>query len=69
MTLYYAEVTDAMRGGRGGGLVEEGEMIDVVELSVEETRKLIMDESVNRPVGMLFALQWFFMNKWQKAAL
>ena len=66
MTLFYAEVTDAMRVGKGGGLEEEGELIDVVDKTVEEGRLLILDDSVNRPGGMLFALQWFFATKWQK---
>nr|KAG5714435.1 hypothetical protein BaRGS_006881 [Batillaria attramentaria] len=50
-TLFYAEVTDAMRVGKGGGLPEEGELIDVVETSVDRGREIILDETVNRPVG------------------
>lgn len=64
-TLFYAEVTDAMRVGKGGGLEEEGELIDVIDMAVEEGRKLILDDSVSRPVGLMFALQWFFATKWQ----
>ncbi|CAL1534619.1 unnamed protein product [Lymnaea stagnalis] len=60
VTLFYAEVTDEMRVGKGGGLPEEGELIEVIELSVEETRRLILDETVNREPVMLLALQWFF---------
>ena len=30
------QVTDEMRKGAGGGLVAEGELIEVVEISVEE---------------------------------
>ncbi|KAL8594374.1 hypothetical protein ACOMHN_032961 [Nucella lapillus] len=67
--LFYAEVTDKMREGKGGGLEEEGEMIEVVHMPVEEGRKLIFDETVNRPSGLLFALQWFFVTKWQKFAM
>ncbi|XP_076443074.1 uridine diphosphate glucose pyrophosphatase NUDT14-like isoform X1 [Babylonia areolata] len=65
-TLFYAEVTDAMQVGKGGGLAEEGEMIEVVHMSVEEGQKLIFDETVNRPSGLLFGLMWFFSTKWQK---
>ncbi|XP_070181971.1 uridine diphosphate glucose pyrophosphatase NUDT14-like isoform X1 [Littorina saxatilis] len=65
--LFYADVTDAMKVGTGGGLEEEGELIEVVDMTVVEGRQLILDESVNRPVGMLFALQWFFANKWPRS--
>ena len=74
VTLFYAEVTDAMKVSHGGGLALEGELIDVVELSIEETRNLIFDESANREPCLLLALQWFFfeiypqMEKmWKKA--
>lgn len=63
MTLYFAEVTDAMRVSKGGGLVEEGEMIDVVDIPVSEAMKFVMDDDVNKPVGMMFAVLWFFQNK------
>ncbi|BFZ11562.1 hypothetical protein BsWGS_14601 [Bradybaena similaris] len=64
VNLYYAEVTDAMRIGRGGGLASEGEMIEVVEMSVSEARQLILDEGVNREAGFMFALLWFIHNIW-----
>ena len=43
----------------GGGLESEGEMIEVVEMSFDDGRKLILDDSVNRPAGLLFAIQWY----------
>lgn len=64
MNLYYAEVTDAMRIGKGGGLASEGELIEVLEMSVAEARQLILDEDVNREAGFMFALLWFIHNIW-----
>jgi UDP-sugar diphosphatase len=43
-TMYFAEVTDSMRVSKGGGLVEEGEMIDVVDIPVSEAMKFVMDD-------------------------
>ena len=60
VTLYYAEITDAMRVSYGGGQANEGEQIEVVELSIKETRNLILDESINREPCLLVALHWFF---------
>ncbi|XP_078674342.1 uridine diphosphate glucose pyrophosphatase NUDT14-like isoform X1 [Branchiostoma floridae x Branchiostoma belcheri] len=62
-TLFYAEVTDDMRVSAGGGLKEEGELIDVVELPLADSRKFIMDTSINRPGLLLFAFMWFYDTK------
>ncbi|XP_041469627.1 uridine diphosphate glucose pyrophosphatase NUDT14-like isoform X2 [Lytechinus variegatus] len=62
-TLFYAEVTDQMKVSSGGGLVEEGEMIEVIDLSRQEAFKCIMDESIAKPCGMMFAFTWFFFMK------
>ncbi|XP_059156287.1 uridine diphosphate glucose pyrophosphatase NUDT14-like isoform X2 [Physella acuta] len=64
--LYYAEITDTMKVASGGGVASEGEMIDVVEVTVEEGRKLMFDESVNRVHVFIFALYWFFDQIWTK---
>lgn len=61
--MYFAEVTDDMRVHKGGGLAEEGEMIDVVDIPVSEAMDFIMDDKVNKPAGMMFAVLWFFQNK------
>ncbi|CAL1526201.1 unnamed protein product [Lymnaea stagnalis] len=34
--LYYAEITDSMKVGPGGGIATEGEMIDIIEMTPEE---------------------------------
>nr|XP_042901552.1 uridine diphosphate glucose pyrophosphatase NUDT14 [Parasteatoda tepidariorum] len=62
-TLYYAEVTDAMKVSEGGGNRHEGEYIEVVELTLPEAKSLIYDESVPRPATMVLALLWFFENQ------
>jgi len=62
-TMFYAEVTDPMRVSQGGGLAEEGEFIEVVEMSVEEARKLIKNAEVARTSGLLFGVMWFLANK------
>lgn len=64
-TFYFAEVTDKMKVGHGGGVAEEGEMIDVIEVPATDGMKFVMDESINKPVGMIFAIYWFFANKWK----
>ncbi|KAL5009160.1 hypothetical protein ScPMuIL_014741 [Solemya velum] len=62
-TFFYAEVTDEMKVGSGGGTAQEGELIEVVEVPVSEGRSFIMDETIVKPVGMMFAVFWFYENK------
>ncbi|XP_076048526.1 uridine diphosphate glucose pyrophosphatase NUDT14-like [Oratosquilla oratoria] len=62
-TMFYVEVTDAMKVSQGGGLASEGEMIDVVEMTLEAAHKYLEEPEVNSPGGFLFALLWFFQNK------
>jgi hypothetical protein len=64
MTMFYTEVTDAMKTARGGGgNADEGERIEVVELSIQEARDYVSSPVVNSPAEFLFGLQWFFVNK------
>ncbi|OWF36977.1 Uridine diphosphate glucose pyrophosphatase [Mizuhopecten yessoensis] len=58
--LYYAEVTDKMRVGTGGGVAEEGELIDVVEIPLCDGKSFITDQNYSKPVAMMYALMWFF---------
>jgi UDP-sugar diphosphatase len=92
-TIFYAEVTDDMKVGKGrknklefsvnyklfmiykdtlkyfsvyftgGGNVEEGEFIEVVEMTVPEAKEYIKKGTVLSPGGCIFALLWFFQNK------
>ena len=61
-TLYYVEVEESMRVGPGGGIPGE-EQIEVLELSREEARKLMVDEQVARTPGLLYALCWWFSRR------
>ena len=63
MTMFYAEVTDAMKSGSGGGLAEEGELIEVVEMTVEEVKKLLAEPEVNATPVALYGLMWFLTHK------
>lgn len=55
-------VSDEEKVADGGGI--EDENIQVMEMSVEEARRLLWvrdeDCSESRPAAMLFALSWFF---------
>ena len=62
-TLFSVEVTNKNKIGSGGGLVEEGEMIDVVEMTVDQVKDYLTRETVNSPVGLLYALQWYLSNR------
>ena len=61
-TLYYVEVEESMHVGPGGGIPGE-EQIEVLELSREEARKLMVDEQVARTPGLLYALCWWFSRR------
>lgn len=63
MSLFYAEVSEDLRVSAGGGVASEGELIEVVEMSVEEVRAYLGQPSVNSPTFTLYALQWFLLHK------
>ncbi|KAB7504228.1 Uridine diphosphate glucose pyrophosphatase [Armadillidium nasatum] len=52
-TGFYVEVDDSMKVSEGGGLASEGEMIDVIELSIEDAKKMLERPFVNSPSGHL----------------
>lgn len=62
-TFFYVEVTDNMRINQGGGLVDEGEVIDVVEMSIPEAEAYAEALDNLSPPGFLFGLLWFLKNK------
>ncbi|XP_078000933.1 uridine diphosphate glucose pyrophosphatase NUDT14-like [Glandiceps talaboti] len=62
-TLFYTEVTDDMRVSEGGGLKEEGELIDVVDIPLKDSRQFLNDESKDKPGALLYAFMWFYENK------
>lgn len=57
-TLYYVEVDEGMKVSEGGGV--DGELIEVITLSVEEAKSLIYDESIVKTPGLMFAFMWYF---------
>lgn len=63
-TLFYVEVSDDMKVSEGGGNPKEGEMIDVIEMTVEDAKKYMGSGDVMSPGGFLFALMWFFQYKY-----
>lgn len=60
-TLYYAEIDDSMKVSEGGGV--DGEMIEVIELTVEEAKAFIYNEKIAKTPGLMFAFMWFFNTK------
>jgi len=64
--MHYARVNDKMKTGLGGGLAEEGEMIEVVEVPVSEVKEMIKEPSLNSPTFTLYGIYWFLMNKYNK---
>ncbi|KAM9645276.1 uridine diphosphate glucose pyrophosphatase NUDT14 [Trichechus inunguis] len=58
-TMFYAEVTDAQRSGPGGGLVEEGELIEVMHLPLDDAQAFVDDPDVPKTLGVIFGIFWF----------
>jgi len=61
--MFYVQVTDAMKTEHGGGNPDEGEMIEIVEVPVSESLQLAISDDVERPMGLVFAILWFFKFK------
>lgn len=61
--MFYVEVTDDMKVSAGGGNQHEGELIEIVEIPLSESRTFMMDESKTKHVAVMFALMWFYENK------
>ncbi|XP_036904230.1 uridine diphosphate glucose pyrophosphatase NUDT14 isoform X1 [Sturnira hondurensis] len=59
-TMFYAEVTDTQRGGPGGGLAEEGELIEVVHLPLAGAQAFSDNPDVPKTLGVIFGISWFF---------
>ena len=57
-TLYYVEVNESMKVSDGGGV--DGELIEVISLSIEDAKKFIYDESVVKTPGLMFSFMWWF---------
>ncbi|XP_058792233.1 uridine diphosphate glucose pyrophosphatase NUDT14-like [Phymastichus coffea] len=62
-TLFYVEVTDEMNTHPGGGAEEEGELIEIVEMSIDEVKEYVNSEEVQSPPCFLNGIAWFLANK------
>lgn len=62
-TIFYTEVTEAMRSTAGGGNVEEGEYIETLEIPVTKLRDFVFDENHVKPPGCAFAVFWFLAER------
>ncbi|KAG5322766.1 NUD14 pyrophosphatase, partial [Pseudoatta argentina] len=62
-TLFYVEVTDDMKIHPGGGDESEGEVIEVVELSIPELKDYMSTKEVQSPSSFLHGVSWFLLNK------
>ena len=62
-TVFYTEVNETMKVSEGGGIAEEGEMIELFELKVNKIREFIYKENIHYPPGLQFALLWFLYEK------
>ncbi|XP_060117892.1 uridine diphosphate glucose pyrophosphatase NUDT14 isoform X2 [Heteronotia binoei] len=61
-TLFYVEVTDEMKTGKGGGQPEEGELIEVVEIPLRDSMSFAFDETFPKTMGVMFCIMWFQSN-------
>lgn len=59
-TFFFAEVTDEMCVSKGGGNMQEGEMIELFYLPLEKSREFMFDLTKHKPAGFMFALMWYF---------
>lgn len=47
----------------GGGVAEEGEFIEILEMCIPEAKTFLNEESVNASIECIWGLQWFFGHK------
>ncbi|KAL9645508.1 hypothetical protein ABK040_000573 [Willaertia magna] len=59
--FYYAEVTDEYKVSEGGGVVEEGEMIETFELNLEKCYSFMRDDKIVKNSTLLYALSWWIL--------
>ncbi len=60
--LFFAQVDESHRTGEGGGLEEEAEDVEVVELPVSESRRML-DAGEITDAKTLVLLHWFFARR------
>ncbi len=57
-TLYFAKVSDSDKVGVGGGI--DGEDIEIIYLPIKKAKEFMLDESIAKTPGLLFAFMWYF---------
>ena len=61
--IWISEVSDDQKVSKGGGLEEEGEMIEVIEMSIDELKvKLEKKELLKMAGAGLVGLYWLLVN-------
>lgn len=66
-TAFYCEVTDDMK--IAGSTAAADGTVEVVEMTVEETRKFVQQKHLRSPPNFLFGVYWFFYNKLKKVQM
>ncbi|MBN3317203.1 NUD14 pyrophosphatase, partial [Atractosteus spatula] len=61
-TMFYAEVSDENCVGEGGGRPQEGELIEVVKVPLQESMNFAYDEGIPKTMGVIFSFIWFHSN-------
>jgi UDP-sugar diphosphatase len=62
--IFYVEVDESMRTGRGGGIDDED--IETVYLPVEKIKEVIYDENTVLTPGAKFAMLWWMYERGEK---
>lgn len=60
-TLFYAQIDDSMKIHEGGGVHDE--QIELFYLPLEEAKTFVLNESIPKTPGLMFAFYWFFENR------
>ena len=58
LSWIFFQVVNSQRTGSGGGLATEGESIEVLHLDEKETKEMLDNETIDKPLGLIYALQW-----------
>lgn len=52
------QVDESKRSSSGGGLVDHGELIEVLRVPLDNTGAFLMDPSLNSSPGLMYGLLW-----------
>ena len=62
MHLFYTVVDESQKETEGGGNPAEGEVIEKVFFTIEETRDYLKSQESDSPTGFLYSVNWFLDN-------